>query len=289
MKAKTFTCISCGNFLEFSNILYCPSCSSFYPLLDGIPLFVDNDEIERWTYYHVDPNIPANESSKQVRYIDDIPSPPNPYYTRFIPDEAMTVLDAGGGDGNATADWAIHHPWSTVYVLDPSLHALRKVLRRQLPNMIPICAVADRRLPFPNNYFDVIITVFMVEHLSPRALSRFYTEARRVLKPGGKLIVASDTRFYYTVIRPLEYFIKKRKFIKNDPTHVNLMNPKQCEIMIKSKKFVIIDRIVHWLGGRHLFMKMFYNLLPKEFAESMFSTMYIIIAQKSKDLKNHGD
>ena len=40
--------------------------------------------------------------------------------------------------------------------------------------------------PFPDNYFDIIYNKSLMEHL--RNPDRFLEEARRVLKPGGKII-----------------------------------------------------------------------------------------------------
>jgi len=42
-------------------------------------------------------------------------------------------------------------------------------------------------LPFPENYFDCVLAIEIIEHLEPRV----YKEIGRVLKPGGKLIVTS--------------------------------------------------------------------------------------------------
>jgi len=164
--------------------------------------------------------------------------------------------------------------------MDLSLHGLKKVLRRRLPNMTPVCAPVDRRFPFPDAYFDVISTVFMVEHLPPDALARFYREARRVLKPGGKLVVASDTRFYDAVLHPLERLIKTGKYVKNDPTHINLMTPKQCEAGISAGGFNLDQRVIHWVAGRHRIIRGLYRLLPAKFAEALFSTMFVISADR---------
>lgn len=147
--------------------------------------------------------------------------------------------------------------------------------------MKPICASADPRFPFPDAYFDVVSTIFMVEHLPADALKRFYNEARRVLKLGGKLIVACDSRFYDEVVHPFDRLIRTGKYVRNDPTHINLMTQSECEAGIASAKFKLDDRVIHWFAGRHAFMRGFLRLLPKRFAEASFSTMYIVTGMKS--------
>ena len=166
--------------------------------------------------------------------------------------------------------------------MDLSLHGLRKVKRRQLSNLVPICAPADTRFPFPDGYFDVVSTVFMIEHLSLSSLIQFYDEARRVLRPGGRLIVATDSPFYDAVVHPLERFVRNGRYIRNDPTHINLMSPSQCEFSIRDADFELVDRRIHWIAGRLSLARWFYTLLPQRVAEAIFSTMYVVIAIKRK-------
>lgn len=45
---------------------------------------------------------------------------------------------------------------------------------------------ADERLPFPDNYFDAIICVAVIEHVYD--IFSLVKEAHRVLKPGGYVI-----------------------------------------------------------------------------------------------------
>jgi len=279
MNHDDLACISCGSSLRiYDDRLECKGCSSQFPLLYEIPLFGNKLEIEQWTQYHIDPK--NAELIAGGAYITEEPSKHNEYYSRYIPDQARIVLDAGGGDGNTTSHWAENHPEAKIYVMDLSLHGLKKVLRRELPNMFPICSAADQRFPFPSNYFDVVSTIFMVEHLTADALSRFYREAYRVLKPGGLLIVGSDTRFYDSIVHPVERFVRNGKYTKNDPTHINLMTPNECESGIRSEGYQLEGRSIHWVAGRHSLARALYKLLPRGFAEAAFSTMYVISARK---------
>ncbi len=94
--------------------------------------------------------------------------------------------------------------------------------------------------------------------------------------------MASDTRFYDTTIHPFERLFKNGKFTKNDPTHINLMTPSECEAGILAEGFHLSARTIHWIAGRHPIVKAFYGMLPDWFAEAMFSTMYVITAKKEK-------
>jgi predicted SAM-dependent methyltransferase len=48
----------------------------------------------------------------------------------------------------------------------------------------------QRRLPFPSRYLECIYSEHVLEHVSYRTAVTFFTEARRVLKPGGVIRVA---------------------------------------------------------------------------------------------------
>ena len=46
-------------------------------------------------------------------------------------------------------------------------------------------------LPFEDSYFSVISMLAVAEHLNPNSLVELFSEARRTLKPGGRLIVTT--------------------------------------------------------------------------------------------------
>lgn len=273
------SCTQCQTvLLQQGDHLNCPGCNAHFAVHNGVPIFGNNEEIQEWTAYHTELGQTGKVASGA--YLGEKPAPNNAYYSRFIPDDACLVLDAGGGDGNASADWAEHHQNASVHVMDLSLHGLSKVQRRGLPNLIPVCAATDSRFPFASNQFDVVSTVFMVEHMEPDALNRFLVEAHRTLKSGGLLIVASDSPFYDRVVHPFERLIRQGRYVGNDPTHINLMTPRECEKFVHEQGFTLASRTVHWVAGRHALARGIYKLLPDAIAEAMFSTMYVITARK---------
>jgi SAM-dependent methyltransferase len=67
-------------------------------------------------------------------------------------------------------------------------------------------------LPFPDNYFDLIISRSVIEHLSDPA--RVFREFSRVLKPGGKVILSTPNKYdYISVIAMLTPYSWHRKLV----------------------------------------------------------------------------
>jgi SAM-dependent methyltransferase len=47
------------------------------------------------------------------------------------------------------------------------------------------------RLPFDHDYFEVVTLLAVVEHLNPDSLAELFKESRRVLRPGGMVILTT--------------------------------------------------------------------------------------------------
>lgn len=109
----------------------------------------------------------------------------------LAPGEA--VLDVGCGTGSlALAAKARVGAGGTVHGIDASREmieqASRKARRRRMPVDFRIASVET--LPFPDGSFDVVFSTLMLHHL-PRPLRRACAiEITRVLRPGGRVLMA---------------------------------------------------------------------------------------------------
>ncbi len=107
---------------------------------------------------------------------------------RWVPlGPGQLILDIGAGDGRF-ALWG-RERGARIVALDPApFFADRAVAELDL-------TLGDARaLPFPHDAFDAVYSIDVMEHLDEPGLASFFAEAARVLKPGGRFYLYSNTR-----------------------------------------------------------------------------------------------
>ncbi len=130
-----------------------------------------------------------------------------------------------------------------IYCVDPSYTALRVLQKRGLANLYPVNAFGEA-LPFHDAFFDGAFNVFVIEHT--RNPLPMLGEIRRVLKPSGRLVIATDTKYFRKYLRPVLEWLRHGKANPDDPTHVNLMVPNKLRWYVHRARFEIVKEHVHF-------------------------------------------
>ncbi|MBI87374.1 MAG: hypothetical protein CMG63_04755 [Candidatus Marinimicrobia bacterium] len=221
------------------------------------------------------------------------PNPASEYYPRYVQDDAKVILDIGGGDGLVLANYAKENPNSKVYVIDADFNNIKRVPFRKIENLVALNCSATS-LPFDNNSVDTVFTVFAVEHMYDYDYSEFLFEVKRVLKKGGRLVIATDSDIYDKWIHPIfRIFSFKEKFFttgflekwnvsKTAIDHHNLKSPRQTETFVKKHGFFVQDIRLHLIGSNWWLGQILYEtIIPKILAQKILSTMYVLIARQN--------
>ena len=102
------------------------------------------------------------------------------------------VLDIGSFDANGRPEWSIRDLFTDYIGLD----------MRVGPNVDTVCS--SHHLPYPDSFFDAVLCLEMLEHDSN--FYRTISEAYRVLKPGGHLLLTARANGYPPHNHPSDYW-----------------------------------------------------------------------------------
>jgi ubiquinone/menaquinone biosynthesis C-methylase UbiE len=107
-------------------------------------------------------------------------------------EQGQSVLDIGCGTGTLAIAATRHvGPSGTVRGIDASPQMIARATRKAAKADAPVTfqlAVAEQ-LPFPDARFDVVLSTLMLHHLPRKTREQCANEIRRVLKPGGRVLV----------------------------------------------------------------------------------------------------
>ena len=104
-------------------------------------------------------------------------------------------------------------------------------------------------IPLPDGYADAAFALHVVEHLAQPA--QFFQEARRVLRPGGLLVIATPNADGWGA----RLMGRKWKGY-SDPTHVSLHGPSYWSDLLNSSGFDIVQHGTTGLSGIPLLDRM---------------------------------
>lgn len=100
----------------------------------------------------------------------------------------LKILDIGCGTGETMTFLRSHIPGCVLYGVDVSADAIEYAKNRGHKN---IELAGAEKLPFPDNYFDYVLLLDVIEHIEDDV--SVLVEARRVLKPNGKVIITTPS------------------------------------------------------------------------------------------------
>jgi len=117
------------------------------------------------------------------------------FATRFVRDKAVLDVACGEGYGsNLLAGSA-----AAVVGVDIDPEAVRHASASYPRDNLTFRRGAAEDIPIPEQHsFDVVVSFETLEHLSPESQRRFAQEIKRLLRPGGLLLISTPNRAIYS-------------------------------------------------------------------------------------------
>jgi SAM-dependent methyltransferase len=122
--------------------------------------------------------------------------------------------------------------------MDISEHAIQQA-NRNLPKAKGrlICFDCQRRWPYTDDYFDVVVAIAVIEHL--KCPSAMIKEVCRCLKPGGIFMLHTCNLLYEILPKIFPRVFPTIAY--GDPTHVSLMYPWELNTLLSD--FDVLEEI----------------------------------------------
>ena len=184
-------CPNCKVALSESTV--CEGCSKTYVWLkEGrlISFQVDSDEFYRGCYESIwkrksDVTIPLKDILMSFRERLSLSARRERFFRRCLAgNNKLVILDVACGYGRE-----LFTEYGKVIGLDIVLEPLH-----QTSELYDLCVHADAfSIPFPDEYFDCIVSSDFLGHVPLEQKDDLYQELRRVLKPGGNMLHVLET------------------------------------------------------------------------------------------------
>ena len=236
-------CPECKTVFKKNTVLTCESCGKQYTTQNGIPVFYPEKDafyegkftITHYTYPRIVKKYAVLKPLFDLLTMISISNRPRrAFVTSGIPTKGE-VLDLGCGGGTE-----LFTRFGNVCGLDISLKSL-ECAAQVYPQLVQGNVM---KLPFADSGFDTVIASHLIGHLVREEKELFLEEIKRVLKPGGYLVLFAETNadnktLYFAKQSPELY---SQAFIQA-PGHLGLEYQPDLDKLIQSRGYDSIQQV----------------------------------------------
>ncbi|MGH7146283.1 MAG: class I SAM-dependent methyltransferase [Nitrospiraceae bacterium] len=121
--------------------------------------------------------------------------------------------------------------------------------------------------PYPPESFDLAVALEIIEHMPIEEGEQMLANIRRVLKPGGRLLLSTPNRYSLQGLKGYYWEEKIRRIgIWNawDPTHIYIYSTPEIVRILRRQRFSIEHTVGYWYGKNGVLRLPFYacSLFP---------------------------
>lgn len=139
-------------------------------------------------------------------------------------DPAARVLDYGFGDGRFYEFYLRYFSPDNIHGVEPS--RVRTQTAQSRGWKYAVYLPLHEKLPYPDGSFDFVNMVEVIEHVPGDEIGFYLGEIRRVLRPGGHLLLTTPNypiKRFYDVLDAIS--LRQPGRLRDDPTHVSRYTP----------------------------------------------------------------
>ncbi len=214
---------------------------------------------------------------------------------RFRDAEALRVLDAGCGTGVNLPHLRRSLPRATIVGIDLASRMLRHAREstHALPGPVHLCQASCFELPCADASYDVLISTRFIHEFPHPLKQAIYREFRRVVRPGGLIIV----EFYARAYARLHYLVPRRIAWWRQPDAPQDAPPEQYFLRYPTGAEVrdVVGGAFERVPVRPVFCHLLYPVLGERMSRGLTRALrydpwailyseYLTIAQVSSDL-----
>lgn len=189
------------------------------------------DDIPAGYYFEVMERGPAIQQYWHRRKFSEI--------ANRIPDRSI-VLDLGCGPGSFLSIFAENHPNSLALGADISSRQIefaRERVGKRFGDRVRFLELSPDtvRMPIADRSVDYVTCIEVLEHIHPFFAIQLLAEARRVLKPQGRLLVTTPN--YRSFWPFIEWVLERKSAVKYHDQHINKFTPNSFVKFIETAGF----------------------------------------------------
>lgn len=139
-----------------------------------------------------------------------------------------SILDVGCGTGQLVK--FLNDKGFEAKGCDHAKEAVKVAKKLNKPSQITQAKTG--KLPFPNNSFDLVCAISVIEHLKEKEAKEFIAESSRILRKNGYVFLITPN-----FNSPFRYLLGQKWFAYSDPTHINFFTKRSISQLLESESF----------------------------------------------------